>query len=336
MKKQIIAIVLALVLVMCLGVTAAFANDGDSPVTYSVTVTVNNDEYGTAAADPAEGTTDTEVTLTANPAAGYAFKEWNVKTGGVTVKDNKFTIGEANVVIEAVFEEEAAPAATYTVTAAEATNGMVRVDKPEAAEGDKVKITAEANDGYVIDEITYSYTTAEATEPTVETVSKDKKNSFTGNITMPAADVTVAATFREGYPITTRVDKAGTGTVEVEPQSGIKDDKITVKVKPADGYELEKVVYIVSGNSKENKITIKSNKGTFDMPDNKAVTVKAYFTAIDYTVTVDDAIENGKATVSKKTANVGDTITVKATPDYGYAVAKITYKEDGSTKKIDI
>ena len=53
-----------------------------------------------------------EATLTAAPNQGYQFKEWKVLSGGVTVTDDKFIMGTADVEIQAVFEK-----ITYTVTA---------------------------------------------------------------------------------------------------------------------------------------------------------------------------------------------------------------------------
>ena len=37
---------------------------------------------------------------------GYHFKEWQVMSGGVTIKDDKFTMPSANVEVKAIFEEE--------------------------------------------------------------------------------------------------------------------------------------------------------------------------------------------------------------------------------------
>ena len=76
------------------------------PVIY--TVAVSDDGNGTALADPASGETGTEVTLIVTPNNGYQFKEWEFVSGDVTVadiKDNKFNIGNENVVVKAIFEE---------------------------------------------------------------------------------------------------------------------------------------------------------------------------------------------------------------------------------------
>ncbi len=82
--------------------------NGETPEATNVyTVDVTNDGNGTASASPASGVTGTEVTLTSRPNEGYQFKEWQVITGGVTVKDNRFTIGTANVEIKAIFEKKA-------------------------------------------------------------------------------------------------------------------------------------------------------------------------------------------------------------------------------------
>ena len=80
-------------------------------------VTVKDDGHGTGSADPASATAGTEITLTATPNAGYHFKEWQVMSGDVTVRDDKFTMPGSDVEVKAIFEEDAPPTPTeYTVT----------------------------------------------------------------------------------------------------------------------------------------------------------------------------------------------------------------------------
>ena len=70
------------------------------------TVTVRSTGHGTVSASPESGVTGTEVTLrVVSVDSGYAFKEWQVVSGGVTVTGNTFVIGTANVEILAVFEQ---------------------------------------------------------------------------------------------------------------------------------------------------------------------------------------------------------------------------------------
>lgn len=80
-------------------------------------VTVRDDGHGTGSADPASATAGTEITLTATPNAGYHFKEWQVMSGDVTVRDDKFTMPGNDVEVKAIFEEDVPPTPTeYTVT----------------------------------------------------------------------------------------------------------------------------------------------------------------------------------------------------------------------------
>ena len=80
-------------------------------------VTVRDDGHGTASASHAKAVVGTEITLTATPNAGYHFKEWQVMSGDVTVRDDKFTMPGSDVEVKAIFEEDAPPTPTeYTVT----------------------------------------------------------------------------------------------------------------------------------------------------------------------------------------------------------------------------
>ncbi len=96
-------------------VRAIFEEDAPAPTEFIVTVTSGGN--GTASASPAKAVAGTTITLTATPNAGYHFKEWQVTSGGVTIKDDKFTMPSANVEVEAIFEKDAPPASTeFTIT----------------------------------------------------------------------------------------------------------------------------------------------------------------------------------------------------------------------------
>ena len=80
--------------------------DPDTPETvFTVTVTVSDQKAGTAYATPASGTAGTVITLDAEANTGYLFKKWKVVSGGVRVKNNQFTLGTANVEVQAVFKK---------------------------------------------------------------------------------------------------------------------------------------------------------------------------------------------------------------------------------------
>ena len=56
----------------------------------------------------------TEIRLTATPKTGYHLKEWEVISGNVTIKDDKFTMPSANVEVKAIFEKDAPTEFTIT------------------------------------------------------------------------------------------------------------------------------------------------------------------------------------------------------------------------------
>ena len=164
-----------------------------APDTY--TVTVSNDGHGSGSANPKSGAQGTEVTLTSTPSEGYKFKEWQVVSGGVTVADNKFTIGTANVEVKAVFEE-----ITYVVTVGTATHGKVTVDKTSAPKDAKVTITISPDSGYVLDKLTVK-------DPASNEIAVTS-NAFT----MPACNVTVSATFKAAPgPVTYSITSGANG-----------------------------------------------------------------------------------------------------------------------------
>ena len=151
-------------------------------------VIVRDDGHGTGSADPASATAGTEITLTATPNAGYHFKEWQVMSGDVTVRDDKFTMPSDNVEIKAIFEEDAPPTPTeYTVTVKTDGNGTASASHAKAVVGTDITLTATPNAGYHFKE--WQVMSGDVT------VRDDK-------FTMPGSDVEVKAIFEEDAPPT--------------------------------------------------------------------------------------------------------------------------------------
>ena len=151
-------------------------------------VTVRDDGHGTGSADPASATAGTEITLTATPNAGYHFKEWQVMSGDVTVRDDKFTMPSDNVEIKVIFEEDATPTPTeYTVTVKTDGNGTASASHAKAVVGTEITLTATPNAGYHFKE--WQVMSGDVT------VRDDK-------FTMPGSDVEVKAIFEEDAPPT--------------------------------------------------------------------------------------------------------------------------------------
>ena len=151
-------------------------------------VTVRDDGHGTGSADPASATAGTEITLTATPNAGYHFKEWQIMSGDVTVRDDKFTMPGSDVEVKAIFEEDAPPTPTeYTVTVKTDGNGTASASHAKAVVGTEITLTATPNAGYHFKE--WQVMSGDVT------VRDDK-------FTMPGSDVEVKAIFEEDAPPT--------------------------------------------------------------------------------------------------------------------------------------
>ena len=147
------------------------------------TVTVTSGGNGTASASPAKAAAGMEITLTAMPKEGYHFKEWQVISGGVTIKDNKFLMPSANVEVKAIFEKDAPPVPTeFTITVKTDGNGTASVSHAKAVVGTEIALTATPNKGYHFKEW-------EVISGGV-TIKDDK-------FTMPSANVEVKAIFEK-------------------------------------------------------------------------------------------------------------------------------------------
>ena len=128
-------------------IKALWENSVITPTTY--TVTVGNDGNGTGTASPSTAAAGTTITLTATPKTGYHFKEWEVISGGVTIKDDKFLMPNDNVEVKAIFEEDAPPAPTeFTITVKTDGNGTASASPDKAVAGTEIRLTATPKEGY--------------------------------------------------------------------------------------------------------------------------------------------------------------------------------------------
>ena len=128
-------------------VKALWKDAPPAPAEYTVTVTTEGN--GTASASPAKAVAGEEITLTATPDGGYHFKEWQVISGGVTIKDDKFTMPEGNVEVKAIFEEDAPPAPTeFTITVKTDGNGTASASPAKAVASEEITLTATPDGGY--------------------------------------------------------------------------------------------------------------------------------------------------------------------------------------------
>ena len=156
-------------------------------------------------------------------------------------------------------------APTYAVTIADGIeNGTVEADPTEAYEGDKVTLTITPAEGYELDALS------------VKNGEDDVEVAADYTFTMPAAAVTVSATFKEAAPAPTTyavtiAEGIENGTVEADVAEAAEGTKVTLTIKADDGYELDEI----SVKNGEDDVEVAADS-TFIMPAG-AVLVSATF-----------------------------------------------------------
>ena len=238
-------------------IKALWENSVITPTTY--TVTVGNDGNGTGTATPSTAAAGTTITLTATPNKGYHFKEWQVISGGVTIKDDKFLMPDSNVEVRAIFEKDAPPVPTeFTITVKTDGNGTASASHAKAVVGTEIRLTATPKEGYHFKE--WQVISGNVTI---------KDNKFT----MPDGNVEVKAIFEKDAPpapteFTITVKTDGNGTASASHAKAVVGTEIILTATPKTGYHF-KEWQVISGG-----VTIKDNK--FLMPSAN-VEVKAIF-----------------------------------------------------------
>lgn len=163
------------------------------PPKYNVNVSKNIEggEIVSTLGKCAEGS---EVVLTPKAQNGYEFGEWSVVAAdgtSIDVVDNKFTMPAQDVTVSCTFVK-----ISYTITKAPAENGSFTVKLGDtevntAQFRDKLTLTATPNEGYSLEKWTVTYMDGET----------EKSFNPSGTFTMPAANVTVSASFVEAAAI---------------------------------------------------------------------------------------------------------------------------------------
>ena len=301
-------------------IKALWKNSVITPSTY--TVTVSNDGNGTGTATPSTAAAGTMISLTATPNKGYHFKEWQVISGNVTIKDNKFTMPDGNVEVKAIFEEDAPPAPTeHTITVITDGNGTASASPDKAVAGTEITLTATPANGYHFKEW-------EVMSGGV-TIKDDK-------FTMLDSNVEIKAIFEEDAPpapteFTITVTSGDNGTASASHAKAVVGTEIRLTATPNTGYHL-KEWQVISGG-----VTIENNK--FTMPSAN-VEVKAIFekdappAPTEFTITVTSG-DNGTASASHAKAVAGTEITLTATPNKGYHFKEWQVISGGVTIKDD-
>lgn len=183
---------------------------------------------GTLSASPIKAEAGAEVTLTAIPDAGYEFNnDWTVKDADeakIDVTDGKFTMPAQNVTVSGTFSKVA-----YTITKAAAENGSFTVkngteEVTTAFKGDKLTLEAIPAEGFTFGKWTVTY---------MDGKTEKSFNPSANTFNMPAANVTVSATFVEAaavpvYASVAELIAAGKPTTDgTKVTVTLKDEEIT-------------------------------------------------------------------------------------------------------------
>lgn len=277
---------------------------------YKITIKATN---GTVTA-PATAQYGETVSLAVTPDPGYELSTISVKKGSTKVtlnEDSTFTMPAGAVTVTATFK-----AIPYTITVADAENGSVSVNAETSTVGTAIPVTVSPNEGYELDELYYTEENSDE-HHAIEAVD----GAYT--LTMPAAPVTLHATFKEAEYTVSIASGIENGSLKTDPEKAHRGSTVTVTATPDEGYELEAIT-VTTGD--DQPVAVKDGK--FTMPAGN-VTVSASFKKVVYTVSVDKDIKNGKVSVDPETATVGDSVTVTATSDEGYELEAITVTADG-------
>ncbi len=272
-----------------------------SAIDYNVTVTILPENSGTVTGDGAYNIGE-DVTLTAEAAEGYEFVSWSID-GGDAITDNpyEFEMPAAHVEVVANFQ---AIEYELTLSANPVTAGSVNGAGAYVA-GAVVEVSAVANDGFNFVNWTKD--------------GEEVSDEATFNYTMPMENAALVANFEaDEFVVSVVINPEEGGTVSGAGAYSYVS-LVTLEATPAEGYEF--VSWEVDGEVESTETTY-----MFVMPAEN-VTVTANFAMIDYTVTLNVDPAQGGEVEGDGTYNLGDEVTVIATPAEGYLFVNWTDAE---------
>jgi len=194
----------------------------------------------------------------------------------------------------------------HSITVSAGTGGSASANVSSAVSGTTVTITCSPNTGY------------KANTPTATGISFTAAGTNKWTFTMPNSNVTVSCTFSKiDYTISMGNSPAAGGSLSCN-KTGNKanyGDTVTLTRTAASGYQF-------SSWSTSPSLSINGSL-QFTMP-NQNVSITANWTKISYNVTTSVTSGSGTLTRDKATAQIGDTVTITASPSAGYTAGTPT------------
>ena len=140
---------------------------------------------------------------------------------------------------------------TYSITCNTPTHGSISASPTSAYEGQTITLTATPEVGYILN----SWTVTDANNHIVTVTN--------GHFTMPAANVTVNATFTvNNIYYTVSLNQPNHGSISASPTSALSGQTISLSVTPDEGYSLNQ--WYVNENASGQSVTVTDNH--FVMP----------------------------------------------------------------------
>lgn len=278
-------------------VTANFTH-----VEYTLSSAVSPSGGGSVTLNKSKGYYQDAISISATAATGYAFNNWTT-TGG--------TLANANSASTTI----TMPAANTTVTAN--FTHIERTLSSAVSPSGGGTVTLAANKGYYQSVISISATAATGyafSNWTTTGGTIANANAASTSITMPNANATVTANFTHvSYILSSSVSPSDSGTVTLGASSAYYTDTVSINATPAAGWKFKN--WSTTGGTIANT---SSASTTITMPAANT-TVTAAFEKIDYNILTGISPANsGTLAADMNIAQVGDTVTLTATPARGY------------------
>ena len=236
--------------------------------------------------------------------------------GKAVLKVNNRT-GSYQSNVKITLEVEYTYTADYSITVSAGTGGTASASASSASPGTTVTITSTPSDGY------------SANTPTATGITFTAAGANKWTFTMPSNAVTVSCTFSKiNYSVSTVSNPAAGGSISSNKSTAQIGETVTLTRNASAGYQFSSWTTTPAGLSINNNLQ-------FTMPASN-VSITANWTKINYTVSKTDGT-GGTSSLSKTTAQVGDTVTITLTPSTGYyantpTATGITFTAAGTNK----
>ena len=289
-------------------------------ITYNVTATPNNSSYGSVSGGGNNLGCGSSCTLTATANTGYGFMGWQLN-GNIVSTDNPYTITvNANAAYTAVFEQ----VSQHTITVTQATGGTISVSANTAYMGNVITLTATPESGYFF------------VEWLVEDASHNPITVTNNQFTMPNSDVTVTATFTQGFTVT--LNQTPNGTISADQTTNLQPGDIVTLTATPDSDCVFLAWYVYKTGNPRAVISV-VNDSWFFMPSSD-VTVQAIFvTEEEYEQTIGTGSSTSKYLPTYNYYNYSLTQQIYTATEIGYngRITAIAFKADKSaTRTLDI